>query len=186
MCYGAQGVVNLVTAAQRQGRVQRVVLVSSVGADDPLFPLNLLWGVRQTSSLELTIVTVRTDDGLINSKKLPAHLLFFQKSQVKCCLCLASMLCDRLLWPGRSYFGRRGARRLCSGLASPTPLCGALGPHNWGLLNPNPHIVVHGSHRHLLLNSLRLWVMKDVDGTDMHTAEFGWGDVRCNRRHATC
>ena len=43
---GAQGVVNLVTAAQRQGRVRRVVLVSSIGADDPFFPLNLLWGVR--------------------------------------------------------------------------------------------------------------------------------------------
>ena len=43
---GAQGVANLVTAAQRQGRVRRVVLVSSIGADDPFFPLNLLWGVR--------------------------------------------------------------------------------------------------------------------------------------------
>ncbi|KAK9845434.1 hypothetical protein WJX81_006363 [Elliptochloris bilobata] len=40
-----QGVVNLVTAAQRQGRVQRIVLVSSIGADDPFFPLNALWGV---------------------------------------------------------------------------------------------------------------------------------------------
>ena len=48
---GAQGVVNLVTAAQRQGRVQRVVLVSSIGADDPFFPLNLLWGVRPSPCL---------------------------------------------------------------------------------------------------------------------------------------
>ena len=47
---GAQGVANLVTAAQRQGHVQRVVLVSSIGADDPFFPLNALWGVCAPSS----------------------------------------------------------------------------------------------------------------------------------------
>lgn len=33
------------TAAQRQEQVKRVVLVSSIGADDPFFPLNALWGV---------------------------------------------------------------------------------------------------------------------------------------------
>ncbi len=45
---------NLVTAAQRQGRVQRVVLVSSIGADDPFFPLNALWGVRTPLILDHT------------------------------------------------------------------------------------------------------------------------------------
>ena len=41
----AQGTVNLVEVARRAG-VERVVLVSSIGADEPFFPLNLLFGVR--------------------------------------------------------------------------------------------------------------------------------------------
>jgi uncharacterized protein YbjT (DUF2867 family) len=39
------GTANLVAAAERAGGVQRFVLVSSIGADDPLFPLNLFFGV---------------------------------------------------------------------------------------------------------------------------------------------
>jgi len=39
-----QGTENLVAAAKQAG-VQKFVLVSSIGTDDPLFPLNLFWGV---------------------------------------------------------------------------------------------------------------------------------------------
>ena len=40
-----QGTANLVEVAKRAG-VERIVLVSSIGADEPFFPLNLLFGVR--------------------------------------------------------------------------------------------------------------------------------------------
>ena len=43
--YGAQGTRNLVAAAM-QAKVKKFVLVTSIGTDDPLFPLNLLFGVR--------------------------------------------------------------------------------------------------------------------------------------------
>ena len=39
-----QGTKNLVAAAV-QAKVKKFVLVTSVGADDPLYPLNLLFGV---------------------------------------------------------------------------------------------------------------------------------------------
>lgn len=40
-----QGTRNLVAAAV-QAKVKKFVLVTSIGTDDPLFPLNLLFGVR--------------------------------------------------------------------------------------------------------------------------------------------
>ena len=40
-----QGVANLVEVGQR-AKMKQIVLVSSIGADEPFFPLNLLWGVR--------------------------------------------------------------------------------------------------------------------------------------------
>ena len=43
--YGSQGTRNLVAAAM-QAKVKKFVLVTSIGTDDPLFPLNLLFGVR--------------------------------------------------------------------------------------------------------------------------------------------
>ena len=39
-----QGVANLVEVGKR-AKVKQIVLVSSIGADEPFFPLNLLWGV---------------------------------------------------------------------------------------------------------------------------------------------
>jgi nucleoside-diphosphate-sugar epimerase len=39
-----QGTANLVEVARRAG-VNKFVLVSSIGADEPFFPLNLLFGV---------------------------------------------------------------------------------------------------------------------------------------------
>ncbi|EIE22705.1 dehydrogenase, partial [Coccomyxa subellipsoidea C-169] len=60
-----QGTANLVEVARRAG-VKRFVLVSSIGADEPFFPLNLLFGVLfwkkrgeealQRSGLQYTIV----------------------------------------------------------------------------------------------------------------------------------
>ncbi len=41
----SQGTRNLVAAAM-QAKVKKFVLVTSIGTDDPLFPLNLLFGVR--------------------------------------------------------------------------------------------------------------------------------------------
>ncbi|EFN52936.1 hypothetical protein CHLNCDRAFT_26272 [Chlorella variabilis] len=62
-----EGNKNLVAAAQQQASGRRkFVLVSSIGCDDPLFPLNLFWGVLlwkkqgelavQRSGLDYTIV----------------------------------------------------------------------------------------------------------------------------------
>lgn len=42
--FAMQGTANLVEVARRAG-VKRFVLVSSIGADEPFFPLNLLFGV---------------------------------------------------------------------------------------------------------------------------------------------
>lgn len=60
-----RGVENLAAAAAKAG-VTKFVLVSSIGADDPLFPLNLFWGVLfwkkqgelalQRSGLDYTIL----------------------------------------------------------------------------------------------------------------------------------
>lgn len=60
-----QGTRNLVAAAQ-QAKVKKFVLVTSIGTDDPLFPLNLLFGVLfwkkraeeelQRSGIDYTIV----------------------------------------------------------------------------------------------------------------------------------
>jgi len=60
-----QGTLNLIAAAKAKG-VKRFVLVTSIGADDPLNPLNLFWGVLfwkkraeealQRSGLTYTIV----------------------------------------------------------------------------------------------------------------------------------
>ncbi|KAG2496346.1 hypothetical protein HYH03_005576 [Edaphochlamys debaryana] len=61
-----QGTLNLLAAARQSGSVRHVVLVSSIGADDLLNPLNLFWGVLfwkkraeeevQRSGLPYTIV----------------------------------------------------------------------------------------------------------------------------------
>lgn len=61
-----QGNLNLIAAAQQAGTVRHVVLVTSIGADDLVNPLNLFWGVLfwkkqaesalQRSGLPYTIV----------------------------------------------------------------------------------------------------------------------------------
>ena len=59
----AQGTANLVEVAKRAG-VERIVLVSSIGADEPFFPLNLLFGVRTCPCLLLLHKhTVHPPDG---------------------------------------------------------------------------------------------------------------------------
>jgi uncharacterized protein YbjT (DUF2867 family) len=60
-----RGTENLATIATRAG-VKKFVLVTSIGVDDPLFPLNVLWGVLfwkkqgelavQRSGMEYTII----------------------------------------------------------------------------------------------------------------------------------
>jgi hypothetical protein len=40
-----QGTVNLVTVAKASG-IKKIVLITSIGVDDPFFPLNLFGGVR--------------------------------------------------------------------------------------------------------------------------------------------
>lgn len=40
-----QGTLNLIAAARQKGGVKHFILVSSIGADDLLNPLNLFWGV---------------------------------------------------------------------------------------------------------------------------------------------
>ncbi|KAL4425039.1 hypothetical protein ABPG77_001817 [Micractinium sp. CCAP 211/92] len=60
-----EGTKNLVAVAQQQG-VKKFVLVTSIGCDDPLFPLNAYWGVLfwkkqgevalQRSGLDYTII----------------------------------------------------------------------------------------------------------------------------------
>ncbi len=39
-----QGTVNLVTIAKASG-IKKIVLITSIGVDDPFFPLNLFGGV---------------------------------------------------------------------------------------------------------------------------------------------
>lgn len=70
-----EGNRNLVAAAQQQG-VSKFVLVTSIGVDDPLFPLNVLWGVLfwkkqgevglQRSGLDYTILR---PGGLLNEPR---------------------------------------------------------------------------------------------------------------------
>jgi len=70
-----QGTQNLVAAAAQAG-VQKFVQVSSIGADDPLFPLNAFWGVLfwkkqgelavQRSGLDYTIIR---PGGLLNAPR---------------------------------------------------------------------------------------------------------------------
>ncbi|KAI3424731.1 hypothetical protein D9Q98_008120 [Chlorella vulgaris] len=70
-----EGNKNLVAAAKQEG-VKKVVLVTSIGTDDPLFPLNLLWGVLlwkkqgelalQRSGIDYTIVR---PGGLLNEPR---------------------------------------------------------------------------------------------------------------------
>jgi uncharacterized protein YbjT (DUF2867 family) len=60
------GVCNILAAAKKKGNVKHIVLVTSIGVDDILFPLNLFWGVLfwkkrseevlQRSSIRYTIV----------------------------------------------------------------------------------------------------------------------------------
>ena len=60
------GTCNIVAAAKKQGSVKHIVLVTSIGVDDILFPLNLFWGVLfwkkraeevlQRSGIKYTIV----------------------------------------------------------------------------------------------------------------------------------
>lgn len=70
-----EGTKNLVAAAAQKG-VSKFVLVTSIGCDDPLFPLNLYWGVLfwkkqgevalQRSGLDYTIVR---PGGLLNEPR---------------------------------------------------------------------------------------------------------------------
>ena len=48
VCCSLQGTVNLIAAAKAAG-VKKFVLVTSIGTDDPLFPLNLFWGVSHSA-----------------------------------------------------------------------------------------------------------------------------------------
>jgi len=60
------GTCNIVAAAKKKGTIKHIVLVTSIGVDDILFPLNLFWGVLfwkkrseevlQRSSIQYTIV----------------------------------------------------------------------------------------------------------------------------------
>lgn len=71
-----EGNKNLVAAAQQQG-VKKFVLVTSIGCDDPLFPLNAYWGVLfwkkqgevalQRSGLDYTIIR---PGGLVDEIKM--------------------------------------------------------------------------------------------------------------------
>ena len=75
-----QGVENLVAAAKQQGGVKKIIMVSSIGVDDPFFPLNLpfvgngvLWMKKlgelavQRSGIDYSIIRPgglrSTDDG---------------------------------------------------------------------------------------------------------------------------
>lgn len=70
-----QGVENLVAVAKQNG-IKKIVMVSSIGADDPLFPLNLYGGVLimkkfgelaiQRSGIQYTIIR---PGGLLNKEK---------------------------------------------------------------------------------------------------------------------
>ena len=61
-----QGVENLVAAAKLRGTVKKIIMVSSIGVDDPFFPLNLIGGVLwmkklgelavQRSGIDYTII----------------------------------------------------------------------------------------------------------------------------------
>jgi uncharacterized protein YbjT (DUF2867 family) len=76
-----QGVENIVAAAKQSGTVKKIVLVSSIGVDDPLFPLNIFGGVLvmkklgelslQRSGIDYTIIRpggLRSkDDGAKNA-----------------------------------------------------------------------------------------------------------------------
>lgn len=71
-----QGVENLVAAAKVQGNIKKIVMVSSIGADDPLFPLNLFGLVLvmkkfgelavQRSGIDYTIIR---PGGLLNKEQ---------------------------------------------------------------------------------------------------------------------
>jgi len=71
-----QGTQNLVAAAKQAGTVKKIVYVSSIGADDILFPLNAFWGVLfwkkqgelaiQRSGIDYTIIR---PGGLLNEIK---------------------------------------------------------------------------------------------------------------------
>ena len=71
-----QGTENLVAAAKQAGSVKKIVYVSSIGADDILFPLNAFWGVLfwkkqgelaiQRSGIDYTIIR---PGGLLNEIK---------------------------------------------------------------------------------------------------------------------
>ncbi len=50
---GEQGTLNLLAAAQQAG-VKKIVLISSIGADNIFFPLNLFFGV--SGPLEMLIL----------------------------------------------------------------------------------------------------------------------------------
>ena len=49
-CKCVQGTRNLIAAAQ-QAKVKKFALVTSIGTDDPLFPLNLFFGVSHQASI---------------------------------------------------------------------------------------------------------------------------------------
>jgi uncharacterized protein YbjT (DUF2867 family) len=71
-----QGTENLIAAAKQAGTVKKIIYVSSIGADDILFPLNAFWGVLfwkkqgelaiQRSGIDYTIIR---PGGLLNEIK---------------------------------------------------------------------------------------------------------------------
>jgi uncharacterized protein YbjT (DUF2867 family) len=71
-----QGTENLVAAAKQAGSIKKLVYISSIGVDDPLFPLNAFWGVLfwkkqgelaiQRSGINYTIIR---PGGLLNEIK---------------------------------------------------------------------------------------------------------------------
>ena len=132
-----QGTANLVEIAKRAG-VKRIVLVSSIGADEPFFPLNLLFGVKTppclpfwqrhpvplvSGGLAMLIVaalhTALCYNALDPATIPPDASMAKPDADVVCRLAalMAGLSC-------RCCSGRRGVRKRCSAAGSPTPSCG--------------------------------------------------------------
>ena len=135
-----QGTLNLLAAA-KQADVEHVVLISSIGADDNLYPLNLLFGILfwkkraeealQRSGLRYTIVR---PGGTIFAHQFAVHLSHSlawhgrmlcavwpasaQTFRQTCCVA-AQHQCLLCRWSHQRNPGRATARKHCDGRAKP-------------------------------------------------------------------